>query len=831
MPTPASPDAVRIVLFGMPAAGKSSLLGALGQSAETQEHLLHGHLADQTHGLAELRTRLYDEQPRRTVEEIVPYPVAFEPFAPEGDGKKVEGILFDCDGRVANDLLMRRKSLDPASPEGTLARAVAEADGLILVIDASAPTAQIDADFGEFGRFLSVLEKGRGQRAEIGGFPVFLVLTKCDLLAKPNESTLDWMEHVEDRKRQVDTRFKDFLSRKAAEEGPLPFGQIDLHLWATAVKRPALADTPAKPREPYGVAELFRQALTSARDFRGRRRHSSNRLLWTVAGAIGVVLLLLAGAVSFAFHGKSPGTVPELHAKIEHLRSDLEGKTPSQRLKGGTRELDREIAVLTEIKNNPSFAQLPLDLRDFAEGRLKELQEYEDYQRRVRAVRPAEAANLRELDAAEKALKELAPPHEDWAQTETARFRDDRLEEARVMKESVKEAEDWYSGLREDGEALRTFRRRAADPKAKAIDWRSWQGESSELLSRADKPSFNKDKLLRGAGSPTWGESVLRFPSVVEAQSAWDATRQGLNRLLDLSAALGLGLMVDRPPLLVFTSGTLTAEECARRLEQLKQTYPEYEKTFRLTDLPEAAVPDIQQAAQGNYDNPGQKTGLRRTGQEFVLRRLEKTPGEGETSQRWAEVRTWLQSGPEELRDWRVLARVLRRLAEPNVKDSDPVTELATFLGEDHFDIHFRRLTLKIPRDLGVHPSGPVVVHQENSEFKLEQAGESSYDVQSRLTTFTFGPADAVSFTFRPGDQVWASLPLKKDGDDHKWAFNWVRGRSSLYQFEALGLGAYLAADGQPATAKYYEDITLTENGKPPVPRLPDLLPVVNLKK
>jgi hypothetical protein len=192
MPTPASPDAVRIVLFGMPAAGKSSLLGALAQSAETQEHLLHGHLADQTHGLAELRTRLYDEQPRRTVEEIVPYPVAFEPFAPEGDGKKVEGILFDCDGRVANDLLMRRKSLDPASPEGTLARAVAEADGLILAIDASAPSAQIDADFGEFGRFLSVLEKGRGQRAEIGGFPVFLVLTKCDLLARPNESTLDW---------------------------------------------------------------------------------------------------------------------------------------------------------------------------------------------------------------------------------------------------------------------------------------------------------------------------------------------------------------------------------------------------------------------------------------------------------------------------------------------------------------------------------------------------------------------------------------------------------------------------------------------------------------
>ena len=29
-----------------------------------------------------------------------------------------------------------------------------------------------------------------------------------------------------------------------------------MHLWATAVKRPALVGVPAKPAEPYGVAEL-----------------------------------------------------------------------------------------------------------------------------------------------------------------------------------------------------------------------------------------------------------------------------------------------------------------------------------------------------------------------------------------------------------------------------------------------------------------------------------------------------------------------------------------------------------------------------------------------
>src|SRR6478672_11561869 len=80
--TPAAipPDALRIVLFGMPDAGKSSLLGALAQAAQTQERALGGRLSDLSNGLAELQHRLYDERPRETLQEIVPYPVAYEPF-------------------------------------------------------------------------------------------------------------------------------------------------------------------------------------------------------------------------------------------------------------------------------------------------------------------------------------------------------------------------------------------------------------------------------------------------------------------------------------------------------------------------------------------------------------------------------------------------------------------------------------------------------------------------------------------------------------------------------------------------------------------------------
>src|ERR1700722_13578214 len=91
-------DALHIVLFGMPGAGKSSLLGALSQAAQAQEHLLNAHLNDLSQGLAELRQRLYDENGRPTAEEVVPSPVDFESLG-GGTATHVPAAIIDCDGR------------------------------------------------------------------------------------------------------------------------------------------------------------------------------------------------------------------------------------------------------------------------------------------------------------------------------------------------------------------------------------------------------------------------------------------------------------------------------------------------------------------------------------------------------------------------------------------------------------------------------------------------------------------------------------------------------------------------------------------------------------
>src|SRR5262245_58097677 len=106
-PEPAGPGALRVVLFGMPDAGKSSLLGALAEVAQTQERALGGRLTDVSHGLADLQHRLYDERPRETLDEIVPYPVTVDPFdgAKPDPARRDEAVFVDCDGRVANDIL------------------------------------------------------------------------------------------------------------------------------------------------------------------------------------------------------------------------------------------------------------------------------------------------------------------------------------------------------------------------------------------------------------------------------------------------------------------------------------------------------------------------------------------------------------------------------------------------------------------------------------------------------------------------------------------------------------------------------------------------------
>ncbi|HKA07981.1 MAG TPA: GTPase domain-containing protein, partial [Gemmataceae bacterium] len=355
-PVPTDPSAVRLVLFGTPDAGKSSLLGALAQAAHTQGRALHGHLADLSHGLGELRNRVYDERLSETLGEIVPYPVRFAPY-----GKTARSaVLYDCDGRAANDLLTQKRSMEKEARAGTLAGAVLDADALILTVDASAATTQIEDDFREFVRFLRHLERYRSRQHAVGGLPVFLVLTKCDLLARDTPTRSAWHARIAERQTDVTQRFKQFLAaERVGEGGMLSFGSIHLKVRATAVRQPSLADSAPQPREPSGVAELFHHAFVEAMNFRDRRLRSHTRLLWTVGGAGGfLATMAIAGAI-FLLNPSRP-VEPTLADRVERLKA-AEGPSAATRLGAG---LDRRLEAWLEIQSHPAFPELPENLQE-----------------------------------------------------------------------------------------------------------------------------------------------------------------------------------------------------------------------------------------------------------------------------------------------------------------------------------------------------------------------------------------------------------------------------------------------------------------------------------
>jgi hypothetical protein len=813
-PTAVGTEAMRIVLFGMPDAGKSSLLGALAQAAQTQEHLLNGHLTDVSKGLAELQQRLYEERPRGTLEEVIPYAVTFEPFAPGGNGrtKPQNAILVDCDGRVANDLLTRRKSLDADSAEGSLAAQIMDADTLVLVVDAAASPVQTDADFAEFGRFLRLLEQRRGRRTEVGGLPVFLVLTKCDLLAESNDTPAVWMERIEERKRQVDRRFQAFLARQR-EEGPLPFGSIDLNLWATAVKRPALAGSPARPREPYGVAELFRQCFDEAAAFRARRQRSGRRLVWTVAGAGSVVAAMAALATALVVHHDTSPPVA-LENRLTEYRS-AEGHTASSRLREG--RLEERIGELTGLADSPDFVRLRPEEQAYVRQRLQELKDYRSYLRKVREARPpGEARTLRELAEIEaRLINDLNVPAEyrgEWGATEAALLRDRRLEDTKSLRAAVTDLERQYQSLTERARELTTF----TDLQA--------------LLDDADRLKYRPTDRLPGSDTLNY-DAVFRFDEVSQARSEWTAARQRLDGVRDLATALGVGgAQAGRPALLrIPPPSGFTVDQAGERLQALDKAYPSYRQWSLPADLAPGIAAELRRALEVSYDN------LVKAGRDAVLRQFQRISTDGkETPERWKQVRDWLAAN-EPLRDWDRLALIVVRLLDP--KADDPVPALVTFLGQDRFELELRGLSLHVPDDLKKRPVGRLAVyHRSGDETKptlsFRILGEGRRDPRRRVTTYTLVPEGGTALTYRPGDLLWAELPLKDTADNRDWLFTWSVCRSLVYQFERLVRPPRLHLKGQEATAGEVADgVGLTIQPERGVPRVPDLLPVVRLEK
>jgi len=505
--------ALRVVLFGRQGAGKTALLSALIHSAETQEALLNGQITDLSGRLLEIGKRYRDGRPGPTTEEVVAYPIRFEPIAAGRTGSEgsFDVILIDSSGSIGGQILARDHPLSGANEEGVLANSILNADAIFLMVDASAGAIEVDAELAQCTSFLRLFERGRGQRIDISGLPVFLVLTKCDLLARNADSPGEWIESIEERKLQVAARFRDFLAQDRDEDSS-PFGGIELHVWATAIKRPAFSGVSEKLMQPFGVAELFRQGLAASQSFRRLNRQAGRKLARTVTQVVGTMTLLggFAALLVFGFWETAP---TRLETRVERFRAQQQSVSPL----AAHRTPKAKIEELQSLQTDPSFERLPEEKQKFVQNQLKELQAYQDYEQKLREITdPRDATSDGQLGDIEASLKKLTIPAEyqtEWNHTEAGRRVAEWLEDIAAIREAVQKVNNWYRKLIQDG-------RQVLDD----LNGPNLPGRARKVLEEASMPPFpenDKDQFLPGSRRVTY-DTVFRFATVAQTRHTWE---------------------------------------------------------------------------------------------------------------------------------------------------------------------------------------------------------------------------------------------------------------------------------------------------------------------
>jgi len=104
-------------------------------------------------------------------------------------------------------------------------------------------------------------------------------------------------------------------------------------------------------------------------------------------------------------------------------------------------------------------------------------------------------------------------------------------------------------------------------------------------------------------------------------------------------------------------------------------------------------------------------------------------------------------------------------------------------------------------------------------------------DPQAQVTHYSFDREKGAAIAYRPGEVLYAVLPVKKDGEGD-WVLTWARSRSEVYQFERLVRPPRLhRKDQENIKGELLDDVHLAIQPAHGVPTVPDLMPVVILKK
>jgi hypothetical protein len=861
---PPPPDSPQVLLFGHTGAGKSSVLGALLRSAETQGSTLRGEVLEASGRMASIRDSIYrGDSPARSDAELTRYVVRVRPWR-DGAGvlaDPVTVVVNDCSGKAAESLIHHPDPLHDPRTKAPVARAVIEADAIVLMVDAAADDDELQEAFEEFDAFLTVVSHGKADAREVGGFPVLLVLTQCDRLARPGDSLAEWEGRVQTRAERAWAKFDAFLKDAEAEDGIpspfLPFGGVELNVYAVAIRHPKLADVPAQPQVPYRIAELFRDCFEAARSHRERVTASNRRLKWTVRFSLSLVTLLFAGVLLMALYPPKQSD-PGLAERVAGYRQN----EPEAAERLAYPYLTRNKQTLTGFRDAAGFDAIAPELQAFVLSRLKEIDDYEDYRKKLLAARaPGDVRTLEDLAKVEESLRgELGLPDQyGWGGTFAAKLRDKWLADAAAIRAAEERfgvgytepdpkdpkklvpVRGYYQRLVSDGLNLMTV-----DSLGGA-----WRGRVNALLEEGSKPPAPLDGPLSGSpdrsGSnelgPDWGKPLTNrvpynFQRVVSLRTTWEGLRNErdgtkiqpgitdqLTHLRDLADALGLTEGADRPALLVLPEpgpGVDSAKLAGQRWFALTTTYPPRTLDYREWDVAQFTGPAkvLRERLDRSF-----RTGTRHV-LALVADRLGPEPAAKDTPDGWRALADVLGDPTTPFPEWGRLLHLLARLRDPNAPN--PVGELAAFLRRDKFDLDPREFDLVIPRRLRgvdpVTPAGPLtitVTPRAGKAFtkQLKQVGEGVRGDND--TTYRFARGDE-KLPYQPGDELRAELPVKAGTEELKLV--WDAGGPRVFQFDRLSREPRIVKGtaSEPATG-----VRLTPTGGSTWPRLPVLFPTL----
>lgn len=510
------PHDLKLTLLGMPGAGKSALLGALVQAAQTQADKFDSHLARADEGIVQLQQSLYQNKIEPTPKEVEPHFIVLD--SAQGQ-RKIE--ISDGGGEASEALLQDAQALDGKRP---LAQELAKSDGVVLVVDASAPPPALEDAFKRCVDFLKRFRAQRGRRHDVAGLPVFLVLAKCDLLAKKTDTHALWVQRVDEGRKKIEQRFRAAL----AAEKDLGFGALDLSVWTAAVRKPAVTDRPGKPQEPFGVAELFRQAIRSAGAFRDKVEKSSRLLSSVLIGLLAVVFLLAIVVGAFLLTRPS--------AEIAQFESRVNETLPTQRERLAE-PLDERLKKLTDLKENATFAKLPDKMRKDVEDAIAEIQEYQAQNKAFleRIADPRFATRDEELAKIEKELDAFELPKKyakDWAETKLARRAQQYREEIRRLRDAVADEEKWTQEQVKEGDKLKAKGGLAIARSLTPEERTAWFAQVKDYLER--DPRHKRTDRVSPTAALTF-QSVYQFNRVERARKEWDRTKDALRNLRNLA--------------------------------------------------------------------------------------------------------------------------------------------------------------------------------------------------------------------------------------------------------------------------------------------------------